>query len=207
MSVWSPPHDRPGGTIHIANRPVVHAIFGAFGLLLGFLPLLAPVVPIVGKLALLAGFGGTSLVVLVLARRRWTNLTVGERIAWSRPGTRFELERGAARRVVIARTRWPLKDPTDYALEVEIKGRTVKLLFAEHWLWGGLARRHADRLAERLGVEVFDPVGERYRGSLSPFRRWIGAGQEWALLLFVIVFGAVPVVLLALAGLVGAFVG
>lgn len=153
MSVWAPPR-ADADAIRLTNRPVPHACCGALGLILGVLALVAPGVPILGKLALLVVFGGLGLVVVVGARKRWTTLIVDDRIRFSRPGLSLELNRDAARRVVVAPSRWPLKDPTDYLLEVELGGRPVRLLFAEHWIRGGRARARAARVAERLGVAV-----------------------------------------------------
>lgn len=170
------PDGRPA--LRLGNWPWLHGCFGLIATPAGLLGLFIPEIPLLGKLGMLLVYTGLGLVALSLARERWTTLRVGDRIVWTRPGVRHDLPLSAARRVVILRTSRPLREPTDYLLEVELEGQLVRLHFAEHLLWGGPASRRAEALAQRLQVPIRDDLGEEYRRSRWLLWRWLGRGQS-----------------------------
>lgn len=172
--------------LRLTNRPLLHTTGATLSLLAGLIPQIAPL-DLVTRATLLFCFGGMGAGLLWLTRIRWTRLELDHRLRWRRPDLQLELPREAARRVVITRTRWPLKEPTEYALEVELNGHIVELLVAEHWMWGHCARRRAQRLADALGVELYDDAEVMLRGvEWSPAHRLVYSGNEWAFIVLVL---------------------
>jgi len=192
VSVWSAPERQSAAVVRLANRPVAHTTGAVLSAACGVIGLVAPI-EWGGRVALLVAFGGMGALVGWLARKRYTTLEISDRIRWTRPGLVLDLDRSVARRVAIRRSRWLLSDPTDYLLEVEVEGRPAKLLFAEHWVWGGPALSRARRVAESLGLELHDDRAELLRRWWwSPLHRLAYAGHEWA---------AMALVAIALVGL------
>ncbi len=130
---------------------------------------------------------GAALMSLVTARRLGS-LQIGTSIVFRRWNLRIERRLQDAVAVRIQRPRIPIRSATEYALVVRVPGRKdVALPFAEHWLSGASATARARTVAERLGVPVLDPTGERWRASPVFLLRWVGRGEEWKVALSVAV--------------------
>ena len=136
-------------------------------------------------------FAALALIFGVLIYFRRGQLTVGKVLAYRRGKTAFEVPRTAAVSVRIRRPVWPLQRPTDYSLNVRIGDRTFLLPFAEHWLHGGRAGQRAQQLSECLGVPIEDPRGDLFRSSRLFWLRWMGASEEWKVLLMTTCIGVV----------------
>lgn len=160
--------------LRVRNRSLAYLVGGGLSLAVGLLGLVPfAYVPPFGRAAIVLVFAGLGVLVLHKGRKRRTTLIVSaDGISWSRPGLSLAASRDKARRVVVRPTRWPLKDPTDYLLEVEVNDRLVQLLVAEHRLFGGPATAKAKRLSIVLGI---------------PFEDSGTTGREWRIVLVTLV--------------------
>ena len=145
-----------------------------------------------GVIGMCVLFTGAVLLAILSYFRRGT-LRIDTHIGYRRGRIQFQLSHDHAVEVFIRRPPaiWPLKGPTDYSLRVRIDDDTYLLPFAEHWLSGSVAMRKAKQVAHALGVPVTDPQGASRRASRVFLVRWLGAGQEWKLVILGVVGGLI----------------
>jgi hypothetical protein len=114
----------------------------------------------------------------------------GDRIELHYGGKSAVVPTSAVRAIHVHRSARPLATETTYLLVAEQGGERVGAPFFRHWLSESRARSTARAVADRLGVPVEDPLGERWGGASLPALRWVGVGQEWRLMIVGLLAGA-----------------